>query len=285
VETTSKANTGRDGNKVARRNEHRQDVEPDFRKDVYSSEKTIRRIFVGACVLQAAIILVVVTVVHLWGGLPRPMFVGYTALLMWGEVVNLFAFWKLFGYTRQVERNLRRKSFVDEMTGIFNYRYVEQRLHEEYQRTRRHGGCTSLLFLDLDEFKKVNDRFGHDIGNAVLRELAQLLLGQVRHSDVLARMGGDEFLGLLPETTRDDAGQLAHRLTDAVRNYRFESKDGRVVDFVRLSVGVAAYPDNGETMDRVVAAADHAVYRSKEKGGDTVTVSEEFFWTESPKTE
>lgn len=260
-------------------NQHR--VEPRFRGGAYSSESTIKRIFFGACGLQAIIVLLVIVAVAFWGRLPRVMFVGYTALLLWGEVVLVFAFWRMLTYTRGVEQDLRRKSFVDELTGIFNYRYLEQRMREEYERTRRHGGRTALLFMDLDGFKEVNDRFGHEVGNTVLRELAHVLLEQVRHSDVLGRMGGDEFLGLLPETTREEARLLAERLTDAVRSYRFEVEDEGVVDFVRLSVGVAAYPDNGETMDRVMAAADQAVYHSKQKGGDSVSVSDEFFWAET----
>jgi diguanylate cyclase (GGDEF)-like protein len=266
---------------VPEQTQNQPQVEPRFREDAYSSENTLKRIFLGACGLQTLVVLLVIVAVALWGHLPRGMFVGYSALLLWGEVVLVFAFWRMLTYTRRVEQDLRHKSFVDELTGIFNYRYLEQRMREEYERTRRHGGRTAVLFMDLDGFKKVNDRFGHELGNTVLRELAHLLLEQTRHSDVLGRMGGDEFLALLPETPREEARLLAERITEAVRQYRFELEDNGEVDFVRISVGVAAYPDNGETMDRVMAAADQAVYKSKQQGGDSVSVSDEFLWAES----
>ena len=102
------------------------------------------------------------------------------------------------------------------------------------------------------------------------------MMDQMRRADVMGRMGGDEFLALLPETPPEDAKKLGQRLVDTVRNYSLELGPGQTVDFVSVSIGVAAFPDDGETMKDVLAAADRAVYHSKRLGGGTVTVYGDF---------
>ncbi|MFO8007586.1 MAG: GGDEF domain-containing protein, partial [Candidatus Brocadiia bacterium] len=182
---------------------------------------------------------------------------------------------------QSMQDTLRRKSFVDEVTGVFNYRYLDLRLAEEAERTRRHGGLTALLYLDLDGFKQVNDQFGHQVGNIVLEQLATAMAQRVRSCDVFGRLGGDEFLVILPQTGRREAYVLAERLREAVENYVLEIEDHKVIDFIRTSIGVAAYPVNGENIDHVVTAADNAVYQSKEAGGNQVSMADEFITSEA----
>lgn len=251
-------------------------VDPDYPLGQHSSEATLKRIFYGASCVEALIVIIVIVVVDVWGRLPKPMFVSYTALLLWGQVVLWFAFWCLMQHTRLVERNLQHKSFIDGLTGVFNYRYLDERMEEEQERIQRHGGRLSLLFMDLDNFKEVNDRFGHGAGNTVLRELAENFSAEVRGSDIVGRIGGDEFLILLPDTSPEQGHHLAERLTEVVHNYCRELEDGGRVDFVRMSAGVAAFPDHGENMDCVVAAADEAVYEAKKRGGDSARIAEGF---------
>lgn len=244
-------------------------------------EFRLRRIFVGSFCLDVLVALLLVLMVRYWPTLPRVLRITYPAILLWSLVVTAYAFHSYVAISQRMKDGFRRRGFIDEITGVFNYRYLELRLAEEGERTRRHGGFTAVLYLDLDGFKQVNDRFGHQVGNLVLSQLANTMLQQVRSCDVFARVGGDEFLAILPQTDRREAYVLADRLRQAVENYRLEVREDIVIDFIRVSVGIAAYPVNGETMDNVVTAADKAVYESKEQGGNRVSVASEFISADS----
>ncbi len=241
----------------------------------------LQRIFLGSFCLDMLIVLLLLLMVRRWGDLPGVLRVAYPSVLMWSLVVTGYAFHSYVSVSQRMRESFRRRGFVDEITGVFNYRYLERRLSEEGERTRRHGGFTAILYLDLDGFKQVNDRYGHQVGNVVLQQVADTMLQQVRVCDVFGRIGGDEFLAILPQTDRREAYVLADRLRQAVENYRMEVGDEGAVDFVRVSVGIAAYPVNGETMDNVVTAADRAVYESKEQGGNRVSVAGQFITADS----
>ncbi len=249
---------------------------------IESIELRLRYIFIGSICLCFFIILVLMFVIPQWLALPVLVRYFFPAVLMWSLVVTAYVFYSQYCLSDSVKERLRRKSYLDEVTQVFNYRYLDLRLSEEAERTRRHGGLTAVLYLDLDGFKEVNDRFGHQVGNVVLEELATAMARQVRSCDVFGRIGGDEFLAILPQTDRREAYVLAERLRDVVENYRLELAEGRIVDFVRASVGVAAFPVNGETMENVITAADNAVYESKDEGGNRVTLAGEFISAPSP---
>ena len=239
-----------------------------------AAEKEMCRIFLGACALSVSLIVLLVVLIPEWRELPRYVRVGVPALLLWSFVVNGYAFSRLHSFNQQVKEELNRKAFIDEITAVFNFRYLDQRLREECARTSRYGGTVALLFLDLDRFKEVNDRFGHQTGNIVLRDLATAMDRQVRVSDVLGRAGGDEFITLLPETNRDQAKAIAERLRAAVQNHVTKVSEDRQVDFVRVSVGVAVYPENGDSPEHLISAADKAAYAAKRLGGNRVQLAE-----------
>ncbi len=239
-------------------------------------EQKLRRIFLGSFCLDVLIVLLLLLLVNRWGDLPAVLRVAYPSVLMWSLVVTGYAFHSYVSVSRRMRESFRRRGFVDEITQVFNYRYLERRLAEEEERTRRHGGFTAILYLDLDGFKQVNDRYGHQVGNVVLQQVAHTMLQQVRSYDVFGRIGGDEFLAILPQTDRREAYVLAERLRQAVQDYKMVIGGEIAVDFVRVSVGIAAYPVNGETMDNVVTAADRAVYESKKQGGNKVSVAGQF---------
>ncbi|MDP6438897.1 MAG: GGDEF domain-containing protein, partial [Candidatus Brocadiia bacterium] len=127
---------------------------------------------------------------------------------------------------------------------------------------------------------QVNDNFGHQVGNAVLRGLAGAMRDQARTCDVVGRVGGDEFLALLPQTDLDQAEVLADRLRATVADYRADVGGGGTVDFVRASFGVAVYPTNGDSMESVISAADVAAYEAKKLGGNRACVAKGFVTTE-----
>ncbi len=166
----------------------------------------------------------------------------------------------------ETARTMRHLANTDALTGLANRRQAEEHLARELRRAERYGRVFSLVMVDIDHFKELNDRFGHQAGDAVLVELAQRLSGLVRASDTIARWGGEEFLLLAPETRLEDARRLAENVRghvgDQVLAERFE---------VTVSLGVASYRP-GDTVASLVARADAALYLAKRGGRNQVRV-------------
>ncbi|MBM4045529.1 MAG: GGDEF domain-containing protein [Planctomycetes bacterium] len=172
--------------------------------------------------------------------------------------------------TRKSREKLEALTFMDDLTRVYNYRYLDRRLDEEMKRCQRYTRPISLIYLDLDGFKRVNDQFGHRAGNAVLTQVGQFLRNTARDSDLIGRLGGDEFLIILPETDRDDALVFAERMKERLAKQPFKTEEGATVDFIRFSMGVASHPGDASTKEALIAAADQAMYRAKRTGGDKV---------------
>ena len=163
-------------------------------------------------------------------------------------------------------------TFVDELTGVYNYRYLEQRLGEELQRAKRHNCPLSVIYFDIDHFKLVNDTFGHETGNTILQRVSQCCRASARGEDFAGRLGGDEFLIVLPQT--DSAGALiaAERIKKKLDAMDLVASTGERIDFQTYSIGVASYPANAESKDELISAGDEAMYRAKKAGGDRVCI-------------
>jgi diguanylate cyclase (GGDEF)-like protein len=162
---------------------------------------------------------------------------------------------------RAYER-IRELTLRDEHTGLFNSRHLWRQLELEVARTARTGRPFSLVFVDLDHFKQVNDTRGHQAGSAVLLEVGELLRASIRTIDVPVRYGGDEFVVLLPETDRAHAHQAAERIRAAMAGWTFLAVPGPGLSLT-ASFGVATCPDDGDTPEKVIQAADAAMYRVK----------------------
>jgi len=154
----------------------------------------------------------------------------------------------------------------DPLTGFYNHRFLHERLGEEVVRTQRARRSMSVLMLDLDDFKLVNDTFGHLFGDRVLTWTAELIRSTLRLSDIPARYGGDEFAIILPETDADEARSAADRILDAFRDHAFVGEQRGPVP-IGASIGVATFPADGRTATELIAAADAALYRVKREGG------------------
>jgi diguanylate cyclase (GGDEF)-like protein len=170
---------------------------------------------------------------------------------------------------------LKHLGLTDPLTGVHNRRYFDQRLQEEVGRAQRQNIPLSCLFLDIDHFKQVNDQYGHQTGDCVLREVAWRIKGQLRSIDVLGRYGGEEFAVLLMQTDMDSALSVAERICHGIAEQRFKGEGDETLT-ATLSVGVATLHDcnraqNAETLaQQLVARADQALYRAKQGGRNCV---------------
>jgi diguanylate cyclase (GGDEF)-like protein len=167
---------------------------------------------------------------------------------------------------------LRLQSIHDSLTGLFNRRYMEETLEREIHRARRGGRPMSVLMLDVDSFKQQNDAFGHEGGDAVLRELGRLLKDGLRKEDIACRFGGEEFVLVLPDAALQDAARRAEQLRDAVGRLSI-SYQGRVIGPITVSVGVAAFPEHGHDVRTLLQAADAALYQAKRDGRNRISVA------------
>ena len=171
----------------------------------------------------------------------------------------------------RLHRMVERQALVDGLTGLANRRHLDQELVSNLARAERAGGSLSLILGDLDDFKRVNDEYGHACGDTVLREFAALMNEVVREGDTAGRWGGEEFALLLPDTTIDGAQRVAERLRQALEEQVILSPEGDPLR-VTVSLGVASFPDL-EGRAELVAAADEALYRAKRAGKNRVAVS------------
>jgi diguanylate cyclase (GGDEF)-like protein len=173
-------------------------------------------------------------------------------------------------------RNFRRVqelTITDEHTGCFNARHLRSQLDHEVRRSQRFHHPLSLMFLDLDHFKNVNDTHGHLIGSALLKEVGELLIASTRQLDMVFRYGGDEFALMLVETHPDGAATTARRIRDAFRSRRFMQKHGLSIQLT-ASIGVATFPDHARTATELIRAADFAMYAAKAQGRNEVCLAD-----------
>jgi diguanylate cyclase (GGDEF)-like protein len=161
---------------------------------------------------------------------------------------------------------MKQLAYVDGLTGIHNRRYFEMRIVEELERAGRFQGRMSVIMIDIDNFKRVNDEFGHLLGDEVLRAVSTMLRQQLRKSDLLCRYGGEEFAIVVPETTGENATRVAEKLRRQIESHHFPGVPRQVT----ISCGVSDYPTHGITRDEVVAAADSALYNAKQLGRNRV---------------
>jgi diguanylate cyclase (GGDEF)-like protein len=156
---------------------------------------------------------------------------------------------------------------VDGLTGAFNRRFFESRIAEELERAGRYGKQLAVIMLDIDHFKRLNDEFGHLLGDEVLRQVSALFRSQLRKVDFVCRYGGEEFVLLLPETSGEDALAVAEKVRRTIETYAFPG----VPRPVTISMGVAEFTVHGPSRDEIVKAADLALYASKQGGRNRVT--------------
>lgn len=181
----------------------------------------------------------------------------------------------LMALARQVVSLLtyRQQGVRDELTGLFNRRYLIDAMQRELHRADRRNEPVSVLVLDVDHFKHFNDNFGHGAGDMILRYLGELLRDHTRGADIVARYGGEEFVVMLPATQGAEAGVCAENLRMMASRMSI-AYEGRVLPQLTVSIGVASYPVDGRDINTLINAADGALYRAKRGGRNRVCTAQ-----------
>ena len=198
----------------------------------------------------------------------------YVLLLLVGSIVVLGGLFAVFMHTqarvREAQRRIERLAHFDPVTGLPNRTLLSDRLSQETARAQRGARHFALALFDLDGFKAVNDTYGHAAGDALLAEVASRARASVRTSDTVGRLGGDEFLAILPETSREGALQAAEKLRAALeRPYAIGRNEVRIT----ASVGASLFPEHGKDTDQLYRAADAALYAAKREGKNRVRIA------------
>jgi diguanylate cyclase (GGDEF)-like protein/PAS domain S-box-containing protein len=175
---------------------------------------------------------------------------------------------------RKSEALLRKQSVRDHLTGLFNRRYMEETLERELLRASRRRLSLGIIMLDVDDFKHLNDTHGHGAGDAIMRGLGSLLLGNVRGEDIPCRYGGDEFIIVLPDASLEMTRERAKLICKHTKGFHLQF-EGQTLEAITLSLGVAAFPAHGTTSSAILKAADTALYLAKEKGRGRVIVAKQ----------
>jgi diguanylate cyclase (GGDEF)-like protein len=198
--------------------------------------------------------------------------VGHPHLVMALSVVSdivllVVLIWFFAAMIQRVETErafVQRQAETDQLTGIYNRRYFESSLDQEIERARRYGSPLSLLMIDVDNFKLLNDRHGHLVGDRLLYQLTRECESCLRAPDVFCRYGGDEFVIIAPETPGPAAMALARRMRQKIGTMGLDSSPGTVA----ISIGIAVWEERFKTIDDIIAAADSALYQAKSAGRD-----------------
>lgn len=161
---------------------------------------------------------------------------------------------------------LSELSIRDGLTGLFNHRYLQEFLHNECLRSQRHGRCFSLIFIDVDNFKKYNDTHGHPAGDKLLIALSRLIEDRLRKTDIIARYGGEEFVIILPETFKDGGVTVAENIRKAISGHPFVGRETQPLGSVTASLGVSAFPEDSKDGKTLLQLADQALYTAKNAG-------------------
>lgn len=175
-------------------------------------------------------------------------------------------FKKIEHVVKKSRKRLSSLAHEDKLTGLFNRQYFDKISRKEFEGARKKGASLSILFIDIDHFKKVNDTYGHTAGDDALRTVAQLVRYSCRKSDIVARYGGEEIVVVLPSTKSSDATQVGLDINRILADQSEKLMNIRIT----VSIGVATYPDDGGTLAKVIECADKALYQAKRAGRNRV---------------
>jgi len=197
-----------------------------------------------------------------------------SGILLLGVIlaITYFLAWRMAVKLDEVQHQLRQQASTDELTGLRNRRNSMKRLHEEFLRAGRSGDPLSLIIVDIDHFKKINDSYGHPFGDVVLKRVAITQRDMLRSYDIIGRIGGEEFMVITPGLDLPEAGLLAERLRQAIAGERIS--EGGVLVKVTVSAGVATMAEQDDSVQALIKRADLALYQAKQGGRNQVALLE-----------
>ena len=172
-----------------------------------------------------------------------------------------------------LHNRIKKLSITDGLTGLYVYRYFQDKLEEELRRAQRYQEQLSVIVVDIDAFKSINDTHGHLVGDMVLKEISQILRNVCREVDIIARYGGDEFVVILPQTEREGSFYLAERARKTIKNYEFQSPGNEPIKLT-VSCGVAALLPDIKDKESLIKKADDALYRAKNEGKNKTALNQ-----------
>lgn len=172
----------------------------------------------------------------------------------------------------KLQQSMRDQSIRDPLTGLFNRRYLDEVLSQEVSRARRHDTNFGVMMIDIDHFKRINDEYGHDAGDAALVKISDLFKNYLRNEDIACRYGGEEFTLIMPESNAASFQERAHELCKLVRETKFMYKNNTSIN-ITVSIGLASFPDYSDEIDFVIKAADTALYQAKHAGRNQVVLA------------
>ena len=164
----------------------------------------------------------------------------------------------------------RNRAIIDEFTGVYNRRYYDEVVVELFEESKKSDQPFSMVMVDLDHFRAINDTYGHDVGDQLIYAVAQVFKKTLRKTDIVIRFGGDEFVFLYPATDPKKAFQVSERVRKEVRKLDILKKQKGKIDLVTASQGIATYPDNVSSLETMREIADQALYQAKEAGRNKV---------------
>ncbi len=237
--------------------------------------------------------LTFISLAGFWFGIKGGITAATCAIVIFLAEVNLYRYWPFrdlvlqtfylrmlfyylggvsMGYMSGVERKLKEQlkalAYFDELTGCVNFRWTMHLLQNEIARAQRYDKQMAIVMIDLDFFKKINDKYGHLVGNEVLSEFAAIIRDNVRYVDIVGRYGGEEFLVILPEATLDQSLAVLQRVKISLEKIKITSLQ---LD-IRFSAGIASYPYNGQNVHELLAVVDNALYEAKRTGRNRIIV-------------
>jgi diguanylate cyclase (GGDEF)-like protein len=171
---------------------------------------------------------------------------------------------------KQSNETLQQLATRDGLTGLYNHRFFQESLALEMSHSKRHNLPFSLLFMDVDFFKKFNDTNGHPMGDSLLKGLSKIIQGRMRGYDIVSRYGGEEFVVIMPKTLKNDALVVAEYLRQEVAAFPFEGRENMPDNRVTISIGVASFPEDGADAAALLLSADQALYKAKHEGRNKV---------------
>lgn len=178
-----------------------------------------------------------------------------------------------FDQLEESREQLREQSIRDPLTGLYNRRYLEETLDREFYRVERNQEPLSIVIFDVDNFKEINDQYGHLAGDTIIIHISEILQNNFRRSEIVCRYGGDEFLVVLPGANVDQTYLRFEKIREMVAGFSTPNEEG-TSEQVTISAGIAAYPRSGLEPARVIEAADHALYHAKASGRNRIVVAE-----------